>query len=257
MFGLSPHKLPYCASYSDAIRFYEKSERYQRKDGWRGVISKRDDSKVMQLLDGVLACRYHSTDVVRLSPGKVHVNFYDSPSTVTFANAFLPAGLTARMFKGEMFVSNHDGYFTSSTNHGMDFDLENDVWVPREGQAMTFEACVLDRKKAAAVRKTLRPFLHWIDVTRRLKGEPPRKQLDGWKARHGGDDCYRKFMHCLTEGHIPYEAYPELAGSFLIDTKQFLPSMYCLGGAVSKVELPEGALRKRTGYDSLAALNFI
>lgn len=245
--------LPSCSDYEGAVRVWKNAHVHDRFVGWRGLANKRDTSKIVRMYpDGAVAFRYHATDVVIWRPNSLVVNCYDTPSTVVFASRFLPSGVHASTHRGEMWVSDESGIYQPH-DKGLSFQYDG-KWKVDTSTVACFERYVLDQKKAAAIRKIMKPFNEWRESMDRLLG---RSRLYGTNL-----NCHTLFMEIhrgLTLGEIPEDMYKFISENMAVrygDT--FMHNCYVLGGAVTKEPVELGVLPPLKGkYQDLYAWNIV
>lgn len=113
-------------SYETAVRCWEKARKIRDRE--ERLLRTKGRSAAMVYRSGEAVCfRYHSTDVVRWEPERVIVSFWDSSSTVVFANCYLPSGLTAWVQHNEMWVNG-----MRPANSAISFVQRDDKWVPED-----------------------------------------------------------------------------------------------------------------------------
>lgn len=243
---ISTRGIPRIRSYEEALQYYEHITpiRGTSDTAPRPIARRGDRSKEVRLdINRNIRFRLHRTDVVVYSPdGAVAVETYDSMSTVMFAYSLLPCGIRAISHKGDMYVGDADGCYRSSTRDPLVFTKdEHDVWRVDPRNVVRYNGYALDRKRAAAVRKTIRPFRDWQDSVYRVGGF-----LDTSRRTN-----YKLLKECIDNGHIPEEEYPQ------IGILPFMSDLYVLGKAVTRAPLPIGSLPKETAYIDSWAWNWI
>lgn len=250
MFGLSDRNLPSIRSYQEAVALYEKNEKFDQGYGWRGIISKRDTPKRLAKFSDSIVFRYHHTDLVVWRPDCVVVKAYDSPSSVVFADAFLPHGISATTVRGVMGFSTREHKFLKPNKTSICFILDKDrnIWDPDMEECRQFSTYVLDRKKAAAVRKRLKDWVDWRDVMVRLH------------KRTWSNPDYSQGLRYLSEalhGDIGPGHYSRLFTFKTFHPEDLFPAAYILAGAVEEVKLPFGSVPKKTPYNNSVAWRFV
>ena len=238
-------KLPIVRSYARAVEVYNDAVPIPSLNGWRALVNKRDTSKIVCMDEESVVFRYYHTNMVIYHPSEeLEVACYDSVNSILFTNRFLPVGLDAISIKGEMWISDRNGnVYYPKPGHRLLFTRTDNVWSVDPKSACEVEHMVLDKRLAAHVRKTLKPYFEWREAVRRLGAKfPPRADPSYFHLIKG----------MLIKGDIPEAAYPSLA-PYLIDIKD----MYVLAGAVKKTAMPLGAPPKKSPYEWSHAWNAI
>lgn len=244
MFTIDPRKLPSCGSYQEALKLYENAPVVAGSIGWRGLKGKYDKSKIVLIESGTVFFRYHNTDVVEWrSKSEVRVRCWDSPSTVMFANQFLPDGVNACSVRGEMYVRNDEGYFCP-TKGALIFRLRKGEWQVVPENVHRPQEDVTDLKKAAAIRKIVKPFFEWEQTMERLNAL--QHVVTGTIA-----DRFRLIQAGIRAGEIKVESYREITQCLRTDSDP-MRDAYILGGAIKKEPAPFGALPKKSTKHSYA-----
>lgn len=240
MFTIHGKLLPSCGTYAEAVSVYENAHQGKRMlDGWRGLKDKRDTSKLVCMTsEGKVLFRYHHTVLVERSVNEVSICTYDSPSSVVFANSFLPDGVYTRSYRGEMVICVGGGMYRPRSGYlRLVYDGQ---WKVDEQTARRDMTEILDRKKAAKIRKVVAPLLEWAAALRRMGA------LSGYTTRLA--EGMRLLRAGLNAGEIPLDAYRPIASALILDKEDLLPRAYVLGGAVSRELLPLGVLMAPTRY---------
>ncbi len=244
--NISTYNLPRIRSYKEALDFYNIATPSPSGDGWRALGSKRDTSKIIRLdSNGDIRLRYHHTDVVLYTAdGDLVVTTHNSSNTVAFANRFLPCGIGARSHDGCMYVGDTVGEYGPSHKVLTFLQSPTGNWFVDKTTVAPVTWYDLDRSKAAAIRKTMKPFLDWVAAARRVGAQLPTHQ---WGRRT--PSWLKEF---LPTGHIPEEKYAELA-----TCSPEYRDLYVLGGAVIKLLAPCGALPKKNDYEDSPLWNYV
>lgn len=237
MFGLTGRNLPRVRSYQDALRLWDRA--VVRPDGSRAIASKRDSSKVMDRRDDTIIFRYHQTDVVKWhSPTRITITYFDSNSTVVFIDAFSPPGIDARMVSRELYVNGVARKHASVT-----FRLVNGTWHPDEEDVEIKTQIVLDRKRAAEIRKHFKPLLEWRDGMSRLKNETMvSTRNDVWISPV---DAILALREMTTKDFMVH-------ARLLPKDETTLAYAYARGGALTRQPLPVGVVPTKTKWDAYA-----
>lgn len=246
MFTIHARLLPQARSYNEAWAVYESAHKYPRSSSnARGLKDARDTTKTVFIERGEEVCfQLHNTVVVRWSPENVRVGFYDSSSTVVFANQFLPNGMRAITHKREMYIACSGMYYVPKRGE-MDFRFIDGLWTPDPTQVHRTDTTAMDHKRAARIRQILKPFMDWKMSIDRLKGGAPTAFL---KAE--GYALLRTALHIEELDQI---YWPSLVSYGAAADPDFMKQCYVLGGAVTKVQAPFGSLPKPTPYENLIA----
>jgi len=241
VWNINAYNIPRIRSYEEALKFYESADNSPASNGWRALCRKRDTSKIIRHDSaGDIRIRYHHTDVVTYKPdGRVVVQPYDSVNTVAFADRVLPNGVVARSTGGKMWVGDLDGVYQPVQNELVFLQGPNKWFVDKTTVAPVTQY-QLDRSKAAAIRKTMKPFTDWIESAIRVG------------AKFYSSGRYRNAPHWLKEhltaGYIPEARYAQLAELHLE-----MRDIYVMGGAVTKELAPCGSLPQKSVYDGSPA----
>lgn len=140
-------------SYEAAVRCWEKARKIRDREE-RSLRTKGRSSAVVHRFADSIYFRYHSTDVVRWEPERVVVSFWDSSSTVAFANCYLPSGLTAWIQNREMWVNG-----MQPTHSTISFVQRDDKWVPEDMSQVKVQYEV----RSKAPTKQLKQLLAVVD----------------------------------------------------------------------------------------------
>lgn len=263
MFALTSTNLPRLRSYAAALKHYESAPEQdglwrglQLYDGSRRSSSKRDTSKrIRKELDGTLSLRYHHTDLVCWHPDNtVSFEFHGSASSQTFASCFTPLGLHYIRRAGTVYIQQTDGlYLCEGSNARLRFkEFKPNVWAcVNPHAARRFDGYTLDLKKAAAIRKKLKPFLDWSAAVERLSPGSV-----SW-ATTDHTACLISLQDYVM-GEIKEIDFTDLR---FIATNQgmkpLLSHAYVLGRAVKKETLPLGSLPKASPYAGLMSWRYV
>lgn len=252
MFGIHAHLLPACDTYEGAIHIFEKAHQHARfEPGWRGLKDKRDTSKtVFKTADGTVRFRYHHTDLVSWAPDELRVATWSSRSSVDFTDRFLPAGVFARSKGGAMYIV-QDGHYYAAGAGPIVFNKLGGEWVVDPKTVARHGEFVIDRKKAARVRKVLKPFMDWTASIDRLTNPGFRQ------ARVMYHEVGRLLQDAFREGTLHEQHYPALRDSLVTHSATFLAECYVLAGAVTTSVAPLGQLPKKSPYQHAQSWRFI
>lgn len=244
MFAIDPRSLPSCRTYQEAVRVWENAHVAPKfSEGWRGLKNKRDDTKLVANDRGTIRFRLHDTDVVTWKPSECHVGFWDSQSTILFAEQFLPDGMTAIAIRGDMYIKTKAGVFMPIRGR-LPFRQDDADWVPDPLNVHIHTHEVLDLKKAAAIRKIMKPYLDWDQAMVRLGVHS--KMVIGTIF-----DRYRVIKESLVVGKVDPKTYRYLSGCAKSEAPD-LHDCYILGRALTRVAAPLGARPKHPKYRSPA-----
>lgn len=257
MFAINGRNLPRAGSYQEATRCYHGAHQHARLGDWRGLKDKRDTSKRVRLSStGAVLFRLHETVVVAWHPDQVRVICYDSKSTVTFANQFLPHGLCAEIFRGEMCVrktSTGERYIDRGAHQPLLFDLVDGDWVVQPESVLRHQHVVVDHKLAYKVRKALKPFCTWLQVMQRIGALQTERTIPR-------PELIAQLRPCLLAGEIPASLFGQM-GAYewgVTDFDQLRRQCQVVAGAVTRAELPLGQLpKKKCPYADLPAWRYV
>lgn len=167
--------VPTLRSYEDAKR------RFEHADRWRGkterILSRRTQKQlsIRELHDGSIACRLYNTDVVVYRPnGDIVVDLsYDSKTTREFASNLIGRTIS-RNRHGVIYVTLRiaDGgghYRYEDTAVPTTFTLHREInpewpYTEKLEQAASLETFVLNKARAAEIRKELQPVLERVKL---------------------------------------------------------------------------------------------
>lgn len=246
MFAIDVRSLPSCGSYREAVRLHDNAHASGKFPvGWRGLKNKRDETKLVSRFGDEIAFRLHNTNVVTWMPKEVQIGFYNSQSTILFANQFLPDGLSVTSIRGDMYAENHEGVFRPKYST-LDFHLEDGRWKVNHTAVDTPLIEVLDLKKAAAIRKIMNPFFEWELTLERLGVPLP-------PAQGTADQWYRSIQDVIKKGEIKPEEYLTLR-SYPVPICNPMHDAYILGRARYKAFAKFGARPKKPPPSSNAWL---
>lgn len=243
--------LPSCNSYESAVKVWENAHQAKKfENGWRGLKDRRDSSKIVRMIDDAVYFRFHHTDLVEWKPKKLLVRTWDSLSSAVFSNRFLPNNMYAASRGGEMYIE-HKGMSYQAGSGPLVFTRHDDEWVVDESTVLRWTKEVLDKSKAARVRKILKPFLDWKATLDRLQNgqfaDPSQIQAIAMGL----------LKEAFAEGEIPVNEYPHLRDNVFVHGKDFMHQCYILGGAVTKADALLGEVRVRTPYAGLSAWTWV
>ena len=168
--------------------------------------------RIVRRDDGSYACILYRTALVTYHPdGGVTVRTHDSNSSSAFFWCVAPHGLSYHRQSGRVYVE-------AATPEGPKYFLEAaqplrfkpagaahpDQWLPDfVPEPRTRE--VFNRRRAAHVRRELKPFMQWAHATQRLVGHAGSYGLRG-SEQHAA--IARKLLD--TQEPVPVERWPEL-----------------------------------------------
>jgi len=231
MFAISGRDLPYVNTYEKAQEVWAKSHEHDRfGPNTRGLANKRDTSKTITNQDGVYQFTYYSTAMVEWWRDLLCVRTYDSSSSITFSNRFLPRGIVATSHGGVMYILYKDLWL--KPKHGqLEFRLKKGEWVLDESTAAETTTYILDRKLAAHVRKKLQPLRDHRDALLHIRG-----------GRHNAELRSERAMCQLLHDALMFKALDDSIVRELLkylpayDDDILLPNAYLISGAVKTAE---------------------
>lgn len=241
MFALNPNSLPTIRSYEAALNFWKAAEPHKdprfrqlhprRRNDTSKAVWSPDDGKTIHF-------RYHHTDVVTYTKNSILVRTWHSRSTCIFANELLPNSFHCRMnLKGYMLVNE-----IQPVGDSLCFRKRGDSWQVVKSQAKPQFQTVVDRKKAAAVRKKYKPYLQWHAAAQALIGQ----RIPRWapQARH--------FDLTMLHGVHQPSMYPRIFERFKeYPAEGLLQRALVAHRAVKKVRLPIGVMPRPSIYDHI------
>ena len=171
---------PRIRSYEEARRFFDSVEPFKDSNE-RPLCGRRMPHKaICERPLGALAFKLYRTDMITYYPdGDIAVNCYSSNSSHDFIWHFLPQGMGTASGRNRMFYTTGGKNYTSSRTLNFSPKATNTWELANPEDAKTFTKDVLDRKKAYAARKFVKPFQDWAAMFLRLKG--------GWPEVKGED----------------------------------------------------------------------
>lgn len=224
---ISTSNLQRITSYEDAKEYYEKTK--PLPSGRVPLGRRGDSSKYMEKAGDHYRFYFHQTAVVTYTPDEVYVKPWDSTSTVLFADRFLPPYAHALSHHGRMWVR-------VDTINGEEY-YDNDIKIIPEGNGWRVDGkrkldteMILDKKKAAEVRKLLQPFKLWQTATAKLNPHA----LNKWPSHYDVSNFLDHPDNML--------GYPAL-GRFEFD--KLRPRAYERFGAYQDVPVPLNRLPKK------------
>lgn len=258
MFAISGRNLPRVRSYEEAAQVWEKSHINDRIGGGeqiRGLVNKRDTSKTVHRhidREGKTSYYffYHDTSLVVWHEDCIKLKVYDSQSSVTFASMFLPYDISAKTHKGEMYYQ-HDGNLYQPRERELIFNRIEHGWKVDQTTTAVYDYYVLDKSRAAQIRKLLKPLREHRDLLLRLRN-----------GDHRARDISEVHVVCelrdaLAAGELPEHKVRELLMfSPVYDDERLLKNAYLVGGAVKKMRTPTGP-NPGNPYQGLTGLGFI
>lgn len=255
MFAFDGRGIPHAHTYEAAKKVWEDAP-LSSLDGWRGLKNKRDTTKVVRNRDGVFDFRYHRTDVVTWYKDLITIRFYDSISTINFASCYLPLGINARSHKGDMYVE-QDGNWYVPKKGVLEFRPKNGKWMVDTDLVHRHERYVLDKKRAAEIRKLLGPFREYRDaVTRLRQAHAPFRT-----ARRDDEHLLALMLRDRIHQGRPLEQsqFKQLLENpwALKNDDVFLKTAYLTGGAVKKELAEIGVPKERNKYEGRAGLSYV
>lgn len=245
-FSIHGWKLPSVTSYAQAVECYEKAYQHPRFCGDRGLKDIRDTSKTVRMKGEQVCFTYHMTDLVTwVSPTHIRCIPHGSISSGIFANRFLPHGIDARRSRDNMVFFVRDGRVFTPAGQFIDFHYDGQEWAPDEVHCEPSFHYVLDRKKAAAIRKKLKAWTEWRDAMKRLKGGHgalPNPWGSEYEARGA-------LALILESEELPHQQLNLLFQNRVMHMDdKLLKLAYMEGGAVSKEPLPMGRICTRPSF---------
>lgn len=187
--SISTEGIPTLNNYAEAVRHFERVKPWRGKDE-RPIGNRTHRAKIIhRLLDGSIACRLYSTDVVTYHPDNtISVEFYDSRSTCEFASRILPWELRPFMHEGRMWLAVHaeEGkrhYYRQGTE-----PLTFRRMTAHGAPLLTFECLnadtryrpthrVLDRQASKDVRRRIKPMIDYLAAALAVHGNKPLGDL--------------------------------------------------------------------------------
>jgi hypothetical protein len=203
---------------------------------WRPLAERRAKHKrLVKLSDerGYRCVLGNSPLVTYLADGAIELYCYDTHSSRQFAHCVSPLGCQPISSFGRFFwqVETNKGvrYYRDESSALLLIPTSYGKWKVMNSSYMPYE-WRHDRALAAAVRKKLKPYSTWYELTRRL-GVP----------LYSSAYSHRGAIETLLETPEAYELYPSLAPQ-LGSPQAFLNLAYEITGARYKVPVPPDRL---------------
>ena len=238
--SIRTYDLANISSFESAEQHWNSAKAWKNENAmWRPLAGQRKrHMRIEQRLDEAYDCVLYWTALVTYwKNGDAKLETHDSQSSLLFAQNMAPFGCTPLRHRGEMF-------WEIRTPEGRVYH-KGTIYLERvEGGWNVVNAAtkkpemewVLDRKKAAQVRKTLKPYIDWHELTSRLMGSMT------W-VRYGSD--YDKLVQKLLNEPTNHEAYPEFA-KFLNPSQLLFNTAYRLAGAHTRHPVPFDRLPRKS-----------
>jgi hypothetical protein len=172
LFAIQIHKMNCFSSHAAAAAYFAKTTPFKDSQN-RPLENKRMSHKALvKHADSSFSARLYRTDMVTFyKDGNVGVQFDGRQSSVKFSDCFVPKGMHIKSSDGMVLVVDGNTY---RSNTELIFEPDQESWKLLNPQhADLFTKKVVDRKKAAAARKLLKPFLEWATTYLRLKPSGP------------------------------------------------------------------------------------
>ncbi len=225
-------------SFAAAEKHWNETDGWKNElTSWRPLDGRRKKHVRLVKCDGgdMYQCVLHDTPVVAYCrDGSARLQVWSSQSTQSFAWSVKPAGCRPISHKSHMFwaIDTAEG----TEYHRMDgLELRptarEGVWTITNPDVPEKEF-VLDRKKAAAVRKVLEPYKQWSAMTTRLSGIHGAVVYDS-----------RPFVEALLERPNRIEEFPTIFKA-IGTPDRFMYTAYEVSGARSKQPVPRTRLPK-------------
>lgn len=230
-FSISTRHLPSIRTYQAAEAFFLRTKPWRGGDPEIRPLGRRgDSSKTIRKYHEAYCLYLHRTALVTYWPDHVVLKVYDSQSSIIFAGQFAPNGVRAISHFGDMWyaICTEDGthYYD---NEVMLHPVRAGVWRV-EGERRTATQKVLDLKRAAEVRKRLKPFLQWQAATMKVAPQALQHRPAPWE------------LHRLCDNPDDLDAYPAVGAC---DPAMLRVHAYERLGAYQNVTVPLNQLPRR------------
>lgn len=245
MFAIHGHLLPRVSTYEQAVALYEKTPEPKAALPYNARLLRpntQDTSKLIARHVNAVEFIFHQTSLVQwFSPDEIRVFCHDSVSSRIFIDRFLPPGMVAVSHRGDTTIN---GY--KPKNKSITFRRKNDVWYPDPDDLANETTYKVDLKRAAAIRKLLKPVLEWGQALETLSGQKITFSM-------GTFDAQTELAQLLSLPEIPTKNYRfvmQYLNQFTWN-KDWKPMDVALavGGAVKKVELPPGTMPVKSRWE--------
>lgn len=225
-FAISTTNMPRISSFAEAEAYWNKTAPWKNElQTWRSLAERRARHKRIVRIDGgdAYQCILFDTPLITyFRNGDVELQTHDSVSSRAFAWCVCPYGISVETARGMMYW----GYPSQEGSRYVHQDTEplllkyvgtgqyNLATKPAED----FE-WVLDRKKAAEVRKKLSHYKRWYELTARLGGLPKYESYGNHKraciaALQAEPENIEKFVEFAKHiGPVQYQIAYEVAGA--------------------------------------------
>lgn len=172
--SISTRNIPGIGSYAAAKDFYEKTKPWRNSsETSRPLAARRDHHKRIELnARGGYELILHRTAVVTYYEHSVELRCWDSKSTQAFAWCVAPDGISVTSFSGQMFwvVETPDGkHYYRTQGDALKLDQVGAKW-KLTNEAAPIREWAYDPKLGAAVRKKLKNYCIWHEMTTRVGG---------------------------------------------------------------------------------------
>ena len=224
--------------------FNAAEKHWNETDGWKNELTswrpldgrRKKHVRLVKCDDGeAYQCILYDTPIVMYCiDGSVRLQVWSSQSARSFAWSVAPRGCTPVSHKTHMF-------WAIDTAEGTEYHRMDGLEIKPTGREGIWEVVnpdvpekefVLDRKKAAAVRKVLEPYKQWSAMTTRLSGIHGAVVYDS-----------RPFVEALLERPNRIEEFPTIFRA-IGTPDRFMYTAYEVSGARSKQPVPRTRLPK-------------
>lgn len=226
-------------SYQDAVEHWERTPPWKNETtdkralaGWR-----KHHMHLRKIGDAYECVLYHTPIATYYPDGSIQVDTCDTQSTIAFGRCMTPMGIDAISHMGCMYWRIQEAD-TQRYYRGRSLLIPADtpdVWINNSAGSKKPELeWVLDRKKAAEVRKLFKPYAEWHKLTARLMN----------KTHYPSAVYNHNILRRLMEYPTDHELYPECM-RLIGDVPNFLTEAYSIARARSKQEVPFDRLPRR------------
>lgn len=183
---------------------------------------------------------YNTAVVTYFINGNVALRCHDSNSTKAFSWCVRPSGCQPVSNRGRMFwqVETDDGpcYYREDKEPLLLQPTAKGNWLLISKPAIEHE-WQHDRKKAVQVRKQLKPYILWYNITKRLNALPPRQPRS-----YGVNVDIVAALLAHTNTELSYNTVATIIGP----PEEILPTAYKLAGANFKTSVPYNRLPRNS-----------
>lgn len=241
--AISTHGIKSVNSFEAARKHWESQAPWRNEHThWRPLAGRRETHKRLEQIanEAGYACVLYQTALVTYyADGSVALKTHDSESSISFAWCVTPRGCSPISHKKRMFwkvkTDEGDRYYAEGKSPLILKPTPSGNW-NLVTQPAAHQEWRLDRKKAAAVQKLLRPYVQWYRTTERLGAIQTERRFSQMQP---GSSAVVRLQEMVTSP----ENFPAVARSYG-SPDVFRPVIYEATGARIKVPVMHTSLPK-------------